>query len=68
MLATFLVLGTRVFGSAGLPGKRPSAARRNPFSVTIRANGRSFADDHRDPPIKLINGHRDFGAAKLPRG
>jgi hypothetical protein len=66
MLATVFVLGTEVPRSAGCAGSAQAQNRRISFRVTSQASRRSFVVSSRDPPIKLIDGHRDFGAAKLP--
>jgi hypothetical protein len=66
MLATIFVLGTKVPRSAGCTGSAQAQHGRISFPVTSQASGRSFVVSSRDPSIKLIDGHRDFGAAKLP--
>jgi hypothetical protein len=65
LLAIFLVLG---LGYPGLQDERETPKRssgRISFSVTSQASGQGFAIGSRDPSTKQINGHRDFGAAKL---
>jgi hypothetical protein len=61
------VLGTKVPRSAGCRLRSTQAQHgRISFQVTSQASGRSFVVSGRDPSIKLIDGHRDFGATKLP--
>jgi hypothetical protein len=66
MLATLFVLGPKIPRSAGYMGSAPAQRGRISFSITIQASGRSFDVSSQDPPTKLIDVHRDFGAAKFP--
>jgi hypothetical protein len=66
MLATIFVLGTKVPMSAGCTRSTQAQHERISFQITIQASGRSFVVSSQDPSIKLIDGHRDFGATKLP--
>jgi hypothetical protein len=61
MLAIFLVLGTRVFRSAGYTGIAQRSSGRTSFLVTSQASGQSFAVGSRDSSTKQTSGHRDFG-------
>jgi hypothetical protein len=66
VLAIFLVLG---LGYPSLQDERETPKRssgRISFPVTSQASGQGFAVVSRDSSTKQINGHRDFGAAKLP--
>jgi hypothetical protein len=49
-----------------LHGKRPSAERENLFSGYKSSERAKFCCQQPRSTIKLIDGHRDFGAAKLP--
>jgi hypothetical protein len=66
VLATFLVLGLRYPGLQDERETPKHSSRRISSLVTSQASGKGFAVGSRDPSTKQINGHRDFGAAKLP--
>jgi hypothetical protein len=60
------VLGTRVPRSAGCTRSAQAQHEKISFQATSQASGPSFVVGGRDPSIEKIDGHRDFGATKLP--